>query len=97
MALGMPGSHDIDKVCAHEASTGLIQVQLMTNIHIIEVFVHADEADSEKQLAWLMEQRTRDHATSVYDLLFYPERLVKRAGTGVRQGYSNEGSIERRK
>ena len=42
MALGMPGPKDIDKVCAHEASTGLIQVQILTNKHIIEVFVHMD-------------------------------------------------------
>ncbi len=33
-----------DKMCAHEASTGLIRAQLMTNHHIIEVFVHEDEA-----------------------------------------------------
>src|SRR5664280_1011886 len=38
MAFGMPGPEDIDKVCAHEASTGLIQAQLMTLslIHISE-------------------------------------------------------------
>ena len=44
MALGMPGSAAIDKQCAHEASTGLIRAQLMTNKHIIEVFVFEDEA-----------------------------------------------------
>ncbi|MDH4123905.1 MAG: riboflavin synthase, partial [Thermoplasmata archaeon] len=38
MALGMPGGEEIDKMCAHEASTGLIQVQLMVDRHIIEVF-----------------------------------------------------------
>ena len=48
MALGMPGPKDIDKVCAHEASTGLIRVQILTNKHIIEVFVHMDEAKDEK-------------------------------------------------
>ena len=37
MALGMPGAAEKDKVCAHEASTGLIQVQVLTNTHIIEV------------------------------------------------------------
>ncbi|MFH1683015.1 MAG: riboflavin synthase, partial [Candidatus Woesearchaeota archaeon] len=39
LALGMPGDKEIDKQCAHEASQGLIQTQLMTNKHIIEVFV----------------------------------------------------------
>ncbi len=42
MALGMPGREAIDKMCAHEASQGIIQAQLMTNRHIIEVFVHED-------------------------------------------------------
>ena len=36
MALGMPGAEEIDKVCAHEASTGLIRTQLLTNKHIID-------------------------------------------------------------
>ena len=48
MALGMPGPKDIDKMCAHQASSGLIQVQLMNNKHIIEVFVHEDEAKDEQ-------------------------------------------------
>ena len=39
IALGMPGAQAIDKQCAHEASTGIIAAQLMTNKHIIEVFV----------------------------------------------------------
>ena len=43
MALGMPGPEPIDKMCAHEASQGLIQAQLMTNTHIVEVFIHMDE------------------------------------------------------
>ena len=40
MALGMPGGKEKDRLCAHEASQGLIHCQLMTNHHIIEVFVH---------------------------------------------------------
>jgi len=50
-----PGSQPIDKMCAHEASQGIIQAQLMTNMHIIEVFVHEDEGKDEEELAWLME------------------------------------------
>jgi len=91
MALGMPGGEDIDKVCAHEASTGLISVQLMTNRHIIEVFVHMDEAKDEKELGWLTERRVREHAVNAYDLLFRPERLQKQAGTGQRQGFEDTG------
>ncbi|AEH60750.1 riboflavin synthase [Methanosalsum zhilinae DSM 4017] len=93
IALGMPGSKDIDKVCAHEASTGLIQAQLMTNRHIIEVFVHENEAGSDKELAYLMEKRSREHALNAVKLLFKPEELVKQAGTGQRQGFEDVGSI----
>ena len=91
MALGMPGPKDIDKVCAHEASTGLIQVQILTNKHIIEVFVHMDEAKDEKELLQLAEARAKEHAINTYDLLFRPERLTKQAGTGQRQGFGDAG------
>ena len=93
MALGMPGPKDIDKMCAHEASSGLIQVQLKTDKHIIEVFVHEDEAEDEKELAWLADQRTREHAINVFDLLFKPERLKRQAGKGLRQGYKDIGPV----
>lgn len=94
MALGMPGAKPIDKTCAHEATQGLIQTQLMTNTHIVEVFVHEDEADSDRALRELMLQRTRDHAQSAYDLLFRPEALVARAGSGTRQGYASVGGVD---
>lgn len=92
MALGMPGGAEIDRVCAHEASTGLIQVQLMTDMHVIEVFVHADEASTDRELALLTERRTREHAINTYDLLFRPQRLTRAAGTGQRQGFEDAGS-----
>lgn len=94
MALGMPGAQEIDKVCAHEASTGLIQVQIMMDKHIIEVFVHEDEAKSEKELAFLAERRTREHALNAYRILFKPEELTRLAGTGQRQGFDDAGRIE---
>ena len=85
MALGMPGPKPIDKQCAHEASTALIKTQLMCNKHILEVFVHEDEAKDEKELAWLADRRAREHALNALDLLFKPENLVKKAGTGLRE------------
>lgn len=94
MALGMPGKEEIDKVCAHEASQGIIQAQLMTNKHILEVFVHADEAESDKELAKLCENRARGHARNLVKLLFHPEKLTKKAGTGQREGYSDEGPLK---
>jgi riboflavin synthase len=91
MALGMPGSDPRDKICAHEASQGIIQAQLMTNVHVIEVFVHEDEAPDDKTLAWLMERRTREHALNVVKLISRPHDLEKEAGTGQRQGYEDAG------
>ena len=93
MALGMPGEEEIDRMCAHEASQGIIQAQLMTNTHIIEVFVHEDEAEDEKTLRELARKRTQDHAENVYWLLFNRKKLESRAGTGRRQGYGSVGSL----
>lgn len=96
IALGMAGSQPIDKQCAHESSLGLIQVQLITNKHIIEVFVHEDEAKNEKELKWLMDRRAREHAINCYNLLFRKEELEKNAGKGLRQGFEDVGSLEER-
>jgi riboflavin synthase len=96
IALGMPGAQAIDKQCAHEASTGIIAAQLMTNKHIIEVFVHEGEAADEKELAFLLEHRSRDHARNAYNMLFKPDALIAQAGTGKRQGYADVGSLKER-
>ncbi|MGC9308129.1 MAG: riboflavin synthase [Thermoplasmatota archaeon] len=89
MALGMPGPQPIDKQCAHEASQGLIQVQVLTGVHVIEVFVHEDEVDSDDMLRWLADQRSREHAVNVLNLLFHPDRLQRQAGTGQREGFED--------
>ncbi|MFC2154723.1 riboflavin synthase [Candidatus Altiarchaeota archaeon] len=93
LAFGMPGPKEIDKMCAHEASTGLIQAQLLTNTHVIEVFVHEDEAENEKELAKVCENRARDHAVNAVLLLFKPQELTRHAGTGQRQGFEDAGSL----
>jgi len=90
MALGMPGGKEKDRMCAHEASLGLITCQLMTNKHIIEVFVHEDEAADDAELAWLGEQRAREHAVNAIKLM-RPGTLEREAGTGQRQGFSDAG------
>ncbi|MEM1689834.1 MAG: riboflavin synthase [Candidatus Hadarchaeales archaeon] len=95
MVFGMPGPKPIDKQCAHEASLGIIIAQLLTGKHIIEVFVHEDEAENEKELAELAERRAREHARNVYMLLFKPEELTKRAGTGQREGGPDVGPLRR--
>ncbi|MEM2924275.1 MAG: riboflavin synthase [Methanocellales archaeon] len=94
LALGWVGSAAIDKQCAHEASLGIIQAQLLTNTHIIEVFIHEDEAKDEKELAWLAERRTREHAQNVLKLLFKPKQLEREAGTGQRQGFEDVGPLK---
>jgi len=91
MAFGMPGSDPKDKICAHEASQGIIMAQLMTNAHVIEVFVHEDEAPNDREFAALAEARAREHALNVVKLLFKPEKLEREAGTGQRQGYADAG------
>lgn len=95
MALGMPGGQEKDRLCAHEASQGLILCQLMTNRHIVEVFVHEDEAKDERELAWLAEQRTREHAVNAIKLILYPRELEKEAGSGQRQGFPDAGPARR--
>lgn len=93
MAFGMPGKEEIDKVCAHEASQGITQAQLMTNKHILEVFVHEDEAENEKELAQLCKNRAREHALNLINLLYHPEKLTKKAGTGQREGFEDAGPL----
>jgi riboflavin synthase len=95
IAMGMPGSKPIDKQCAHEASLGLIMAQLMTNKHIIEVFVHEDEARDEKELLMVTENRVREHVRNAVDLLLNQKKLQKLAGTGQRQGFEDVGPILR--
>jgi riboflavin synthase len=93
MALGMPGPEAIDKQCAHEASLGLILAQLMTNKHVLEVFVHEDEAETDGELAELADMRTREHVLNAIKLLFEPKKLIKEAGMGEREGYKDAGPI----
>ncbi len=94
LALGMPGPEPIDKQCADQASRALLDVEIKHDTHIIEVFVHEDEANTEDELADLADKRTREHALNVYDLLFRPERLQKLAGMGEREGYPDVGPLE---
>lgn len=93
LALGMPGPEKIDRQCAHEASQGIQQVQLMTNRHVIEVFVHMDEGKDAKELVRITEDRTRKHALNAIALLKGKDALRRYAGTGRRQGKEDAGSL----
>jgi riboflavin synthase len=94
VALGMPGSAPIDKQCAHEASQGIMQAQLMTATPILEVFVHEDESDDPDVLAMVFDDRSRKHARNAYWMLFDPDQLSRRAGQGVRQGFDDAGPLQ---
>lgn len=93
IALGMAGSADVDKTCAHEASQGLIQAELATNTHIIEVFVYEDEAKDADGLRAIFEDRVTEHAKNALRLLEGKEALTEKAGQGVRQGHADAGPI----
>ena len=94
IALGMAGPMPIDKQCSHEASMGLQQAQLMANRHILEVFVHTDEAKTEKELLDIARNRATKHALNAVALLNGKTELTKNAGTGKRQGKNDEGQIK---
>jgi riboflavin synthase len=95
VALGMAGSAEIDQVCAHEAAMGIMQAQLMTNKHIIEVFVFEYEGNGDdKLLAKVMRDRTTKHTQNALDLIFNPKALIRKAGTAQRQGYANAKSVK---
>jgi riboflavin synthase len=93
IAFGMPGKEPIDKMCAHEASLGLIQAQLLTNKHIIEVFVHEDEGKTDADLLEVCKNRATKHARNAVEMILNPEALKKRAATGARQGRADTGRI----
>ncbi len=94
MTLGMVGRQTVDKDCALAADFGLQMVQATTGKHVIGVMVHEEEAADEAKLAWLFDRRTREHAINAYDLLFRPDAIRSRAGTGQREGYADAGPIK---
>lgn len=93
LALGMPGPEAIDKQCADQASRALLDVELKHSVHVLEVFVHEDEADNDRELGRLADGRAREHAVNAYDLLFRQERLQRMAGTGQREGHPDAEPI----
>lgn len=93
LALAWVGPQELDERCAHEASLGLQWAQLLTNKHVLGVFFHESEASDAAEQARLARRRAREHALNALWLLFAPEELEKRAGTGQRQGGEDAGAI----
>jgi riboflavin synthase len=56
--------------------------------------VHEDESDDAAVLAGVFKNRSRDHAVNAYRMLYEPEKLIARAGQGVRQGFGDAGPLE---
>ncbi len=92
LALGMVGGMPIDEQCAHEASLAIQTAKLATNKHIIEVFVHENEAWSPKELYGLFQNRVRKHTHNAVALC-QGNSLELHAGQGIRQGAENEGEL----
>lgn len=93
VSLGWVGKTQKDLVSYLAMSVGLITVQILTGKHVIDVTVHEDEAEDEKKLMEVAENRIREHVRNAVDLLLNPKRLQKLAGTGQRQGYPDVGPI----
>ncbi|HJN56711.1 riboflavin synthase [Candidatus Woesearchaeota archaeon] len=94
MAFGMAGPEPIDKQCSHEASMGMQMVQVEAGKHILEVFVHMDESEDEKEIFEIAKNRAEKHALNALVLLEGKEALTKNAGMGKRQGKDDEGEIK---
>jgi len=93
LALGMVGPKPVDKQCSHEASLGLQHVQLLVNKHILEVFVHTNEANNDKELYSIAKDRAEKHTLNALELIKDKTALAKNAGMGKRQGKKDEGPI----
>jgi riboflavin synthase len=93
LALAWVGGEPIDEQCAHEANLGLQWAQLMTNKHILGVFFHESETRDAARQKHIARERAREHAQNALWLLFAPEELRKRAGTGQRQGGEDVGPL----
>ena len=94
VACGYVGGAPIDRECANVADHALQQVQLMTDTHILGVFVYETEAKDDRELAGLCDQRAREHAVNAWRILFAPAELAAMAGTGQRQGFEDAGPLE---
>ncbi len=94
MVFGWVGPTLNDKISYAVYSLALQQVQLELGRHVIDVTVHEDEAPGdERRLREIALDRARKHAENLYLLLYRPEELTRRAGTGRRQGYPDAGPI----
>lgn len=101
LALGMVGGAEIDVQCAHEASMGIINAQLMANKHILGIFVFENEAKASKsgkkineaKLKKIFIDRTVKHAINAVEMLKGKDALQPYSGKGKRQGSEDAGQL----
>ncbi len=92
LVLGWIGKSLTDKITYAVASMGLMLLQLETGKLIIDVTVHEDEAENERELYNIAIDRARKHARNLI-LLLQGHDLSKYAGKGLRQGRPDVGPI----
>jgi riboflavin synthase len=93
MVFGWVGRTLTDKISYAVYSLAIQLVQLELEKPILDVTVHEDEAESDKELYNIAVDRAKKHAENLYLLLRNPEELTRRAGSGRRQGYPDVGPI----
>ncbi|MEI9888809.1 MAG: riboflavin synthase [Rhizomicrobium sp.] len=94
LAMGWSGGAELDARSAQIASAGIMLAQLLTGRHILEVFIHAEEApDDEQRLRAMAEHRVLGHCENALLMLRDRFSLVGRAGTGRRQGEHDAGPL----
>ena len=94
VALGFVGEAEVDERCAMEAGIGLIMTEIQAGKHILKVFVHSSEAENDSQLGKILKDRVEKHSINALLLVFDPESLILRAGTGQRQGSENADTLK---
>jgi len=93
IALGWVGKMPVDKICGHEASSALQNVQLKFSKHILEVFVHEDEDENQEIVKEIALNRAAEHALNAVALLKGQTALTTQAGNGLRQGREDVGPL----
>jgi len=93
ITLGWVGKTEKDKLSYLAMSIGKMLVEISVGRHVIDVTIHEDEAEDEKELYRIAENRVREHVRNAVDLLLNPKKLQRLAGTWQRQGYEDVGPI----
>lgn len=93
VACGMVGPAALDEQSALVASQGIMLAQVLTEVPILEVFVHMSKDPDPHRFADLCRDRVEGHAVNACWLLYAHDELERRAGQGVRQGSEDAGPL----